>query len=502
MIEFRQKLFAGPAISAGAKILPKVGKLFKGGNLLNGVFAVGTVAQIPQGAKANKIAAQANQVAAKQGAQQLRQSAIAEQQALRETHRHNMRMEQAAFKQARVGTFNTFTGGVAPMGMGGGMMMQTKPMSLAAEKEPETRTFANAKIFKPLEKVAGKIFDSKLATRLKGTQTVTNARGFVKDLGAAAKERNLGGRALNMAASGAVIAGVGYVADRAIQANANKSGMPIDYEGIRSREKEEKSKKSGLKKALGIGAGTVGTIGTALVLARKGKLNANTFKNAGKKVGRAMKGQFWKNPATKTELKLAREEGLKDIERGIEKELRKGRLTQSGVAEYRAKQMKDLSAKLAKQKAGGGVNWGNIGMNVASGAAIPTVGYISQKKQLKNQVSQQEESGQKQYSAVGRAVGRGLEWLSFGAGREGQKSLGKALKNTKSKNPWTKKAINFLESDKHKALKIGGGLVAGSTIMFAPWTISENATKKAISTVDKKAYAYEKASSMPVSTGE
>lgn len=409
MVVFREKIFFLPAIGGALKLLGSMGAM-------TGISAV-------QGHKANKIAQQ-------QGAEQIKiaQSQARQQMAEAKKQTDLMAKQTKAYQQAAQSAAKNGALVQSPA------QMQQQTFSITLKR----KTFANP-VVQGITKIANKAATSKAWTKFKGSKTGSNILGFGKDLIEVGKKRGSAQKIADMTAMGATMAGGGYLVDKAIQADAKKSGIPIE-----SGQPQEKKKSGVVKKAI---LGTGAAAGT-LLLARKGKLNAQTFKKGGKMLGEGFKHQFrLKDPNT----------GKKNI----------------------------LGPALT------------IGIPALTG-----VSYLTQKKQMKDQMEQSE----RQYSSIGMGkklavAGRKLVDVPafvFGFGRKERKKLGNQfLDQAKiSGNPITQKMAKIV-NPKKAILGTGAGVLIGSAA-FKPFDLGDKAVRKPLEKVDKKAYGYEKSQNQVV----
>lgn len=292
MIQFREKIYALPAIIAGL------------GN-------AAMVAGVPLSMKANKDQSEAN--------------AAQERELKRQTNlmaKQTKAYEEAAKSAAKNGSL-----------IQSPAIMQQTTYSITLKRK--TKTYS---IFSPVARGIRKVANSKtmdnVVNRLKQSKTVNNARDFGRDLIDIGKERGSGQKMANMMASGAIMAGTGYLTDKIIQADRKKLGAPVD-----TPEKEKKSLGKKIKNGVLIGAGTLGATAGTLMLARKGKLNKATMNSA---LGKA----------------------------------------------------KTMGKEAFKDAAG---SPGKAALAVGLGAAFPAVGYLSQRQQLKDQIKQSQ-SEERQYA--------------------------------------------------------------------------------------------------------
>lgn len=290
MIQFREKLFVGPAMA------------LVGGPIGLGVMGVGTGVSIAQGHKANK----------------------QQEQAMEEQKRQAKQMAIEEKKRTEAYKKSLKEGNVA-----------LPPVQAQFSITLKRKTYS---VFSPVAKGIRKVANSKtmdnVVARLKKSKTVNNARDFGRDLVDIGKERGSGQKMANMMASGAIMAGSGYLADKVIQADRKRLGAPVD-----TPEKQPKSTGKKIRDGILAGVGTLGAVGGTLMLARRGKLNRATMNSA---LGKA-----------KTMGKEA---------------------------------FKDAAGSPGKALAAVGL-----------GAAFPAIGYISQRQQLKDQIKQSQ-SEERQYA--------------------------------------------------------------------------------------------------------
>lgn len=413
MVVFREKIFFLPALGGALKLLGSMGAM-------TGISAI-------QGRQANKIAQQ-------QGAEQIKIARSQARQQMAEAKKQTdlMAKQTEAYKQAAQSAAKNGALVQSPA------QMQQQTFSITLKR----KTFANP-VVQGITKVANKAATSKAWTKFKGSKTGSNILGFGKDLIEVGKKRGSAQKIADMTAMGATMAGGSYLVDKAIQADAKKSGIPIE-----SEQPQEKKKSGVVKKAI---LGTGAAAGT-LLLARKGKLNAQTFKKGGKMLGEGFKNQFrLKDPNT----------GKKSI----------------------------LGPVLT------------IGF-----PAITGVSYLTQKKQMKDQMEQSE----RQYSKsafvrnLGKRMGNAGKKIIdapaalMGFGKSGRQQLSNQFKSVgiNSGNPITMK-VSKLVNPKNALLGTAAGIGIGS-LAFKPFDLGDKAVKKPLEKVDKKAYGYEKSQNQVV----
>lgn len=400
MVVFREKEFVAPAIA------------LMGGPLGVGLMAGGTALSGIQGHKANKAQEEANKQMAEQQNRQAKLM-LAEEKKRTEAYKESL-------KNSNV----------------------TPPVQSEFSITLKRKTFANP-VVQGITKVANKAATSKAWTKFKGSKTGSNILGFGKDLIEVGKKRGSAQKIADMTAMGATMAGGSYLVDKAIQADAKKSGIPIE-----SGQPQEKKKSGVVKKAI---LGTGAAAGT-LLLARKGKLNAQTFKKGGKMLGEGFKNQFrLKDPKT----------GKKSV----------------------------LGPALT------------IGF-----PAITGVSYLTQKKQMKDQIEQSE----RQYSKsafvrnLGKRMGNAGKKIIdapaalLGFGKSGRQQLSNQFKSVgiNSGNPITMR-VSKLVNPKNALLGTAAGIGVGS-LAFKPFDLGDKAVRKPLEKVDKKAYGYEKSQNQVV----
>ncbi len=409
-VVFREKNFVLPLVAAA------------GGPMMVGLMGGSTAISAIQGHKANKAAQEASE---QQNEELRRQTALMAKQ--------TKAYEEAAKKAADNGSL-----------VQSPAMMQQTTYSITLKR----KTFGVAgSIAKVVKSAAEKAASSGAWKRFKGSKFGKNATGFAKDLYEVGKTRGSGQKMADMFATGSLMAGGSYLVDKAIQADKKKLGIETP------ELKEEK--KSGFKKAMGIlGTAAAGTAGT-LVLARKNKLNKDTFK----KVGGAIK-KGYKNSIIPP----------KDPKTG----------------------------KMAKLGWLGPV--ATVGIPAASG-----ISYMTQRQQLKDQAQQSGEQ-ERQYSRIPfgmnvKRIGRKVidaPAALFGFGRTERKRLGNQLANQakESGSTWTQTASKLV-NPKHLVPGVVAGVGLGS-LAFKPFDMGDKAVRKPLETVDKKAYGHEKSQNQVV----
>lgn len=299
------------------------------------------------------------------------------------------------------------------------------------------------KNYSVLEKVAKSKAVDKLANQVNKNKFLRNAKTFGYDLIDLGKENKVGNKALKMVGSGAIMAGTGYLVDKAITHDRKKLGIPVEKREIEETEESKKKKKAKkVKNSILAGLGATGLAGGTLLLARHGKLNKDTFKKAVKNLD------------------------LKSIKPG------KGELV--------------LSAAIP--------------------LALSGVPYLISRKQLKDQAKQtrnqkediSEEENEKTYSAKtnekSKSIGKALKNF-FIVPKEDREKLAKQMSK---KGDWMKK-MSKVVNPKNKVLGAAVGFAA-LPLVFKPWEIGEKATKSAIKKLDKNAYAYEESQDEVVET--
>lgn len=404
MVVFREKQFVGPALA------------LMGGPVGAGLMVGGTALSGIQGHKANKAQEESNQQMLEAQNRQVRMQAIEEK-----------KRTEAYMKSLKEGNI-------------------TPPTQSNFSITLKRKTFANP-VVKGITGAANRLAESGMWKKFKSSKTGGNIVGFGKDLYNVGKKRGSGQRIADMTAMGATMAGLGYGVDKLIQADAKKSGIPVDIP-----EQQEKKKKGKVGKAiLGTGA-ALGTTAGTLLLARKGKLNRATMKKGASMLGTGFKNQFrLKDPTT----------GKKNL----------------------------LGPILT------------VGFPAASG-----ISYLSQKKQMKDQMAQSEE---RQYSNtflrnLGKNVKEGAKKVIdapaalMGFGKKNRQELSNQFKaaGIKSKNPITMK-VSKIVNPKNALLGSAAGIAIGS-LAFKPFDIGDKAVRKPLEKVDKKAFGYEKSQNQVV----
>ena len=399
MVVFREKEFVAPAIA------------LMGGPLGIGLMAGGTALSGIQGRKANKAQEEANKQMVEQQNRQAKLM-LAEEKKRTDAYKESLK-----------------NGNVTPL-------VQSE-FSITLKR----KTFAKPGV----QGIVGAIKSTASGawTKFKGSKTGSNILGFGKDLIEVGKTRGSAQKIADMTAMGATMAGGSYLVDKAIQADAKKNGIPIE-----PGQPQEKKKSGVVKKAI---LGTGAAAGT-LLLARKGKLNAQTFKKGGKMLGEGFKNQFrLKNPKT----------GEKNI----------------------------LGPVLT------------VGLPALTG-----VSYLTQKKQMKDQIEQSE----RQYSKsafvrnLGKRMGNAGKKIIdapaalMGFGKSGRQQLSNQFKSVgiNSGNPITMK-VSKLVNPKNALLGTVAGIGVGA-LAFKPFDLGDKAVRKPLEKVDKKAYGYEKSQNQVV----
>lgn len=334
------------------------------------------------------------------------------------------------------------------------------------------------------------------AASSKISQVLKNGKGVAKDLLAVGKSMGGHKRLAQGVAMGTTMAGAGYLVDKAVQLDAKRSGIDLG-------ETEDDRKK--YRKKLAIAAGIATTAGLGAVGAKKGYLG-NNLKDLSNKY------------LTKDNFKKA------------------GKLTKDAFKDQFVDTEKWKAAKSAGDKAKA-IRTGGIAITGAF-AAAPALQYALNKKQLKEQARQTEETSQKNYSFVNRMpqgaknflenkVSPALQRMRFrrkltnaksvasfkeapvrnvlgkissfwgGGGQEGTAEFTKKLaaQGRLSGNESTKKIAGFL--DNHKTLAVGGSILAGSMLM-KPYELGSKAVRGTVGAVDKNAMKYEKSQNKQV----
>lgn len=322
------------------------------------------------------------------------------------------------------------------------------------------------------------------------------AKGAVKDLAIVGKKVGAHKHIASGLALGATAAGASYLVDKAIQADAKRNGIDLgkgDSEG-----RKESAKK------LGKVAAIAGTAALATLGAKKGLLGKSIQGTANKYITKANAGKVGNTMKNAFKDQFVNSDKLKN-----------------------AKTFKD------KVKSVNG-----LGIAITAGlAATPAVGYVSNKKAMKNQINATEE--QRSYAAVsakslktvvpnlqknamkfvqkikpavsraasnpsassGPAVARfkdapvrnvlgRVSGFLGGGGQQGTAEFTEALRKqgAKSGNAVTQKAADFL--GKHKTLAVAGSVGVGLAMM-KPFEYGHGAVRTVTKAVDKNATKYE-----------
>lgn len=336
------------------------------------------------------------------------------------------------------------------------------------------------------------------------------AKGSLKDLAIVGKNMGAHKKLATGLAMGATAAGASYLVDKAIQADAKRSGIDLG-----KTEDDRKKHRKRIGKVAALAGGTT----LAVLGAKKGVL--------GKSVQNTANKYLTKDNASKV-----------------------GKTVKNAFAErfYDPKKMAAATTLKDKVKAVNGVELGLT----AGFAAMPAIGYISNKKAMKEQEEATER--QKEYANTAALANLGKTATRFGktvkesagkvikriepmikkAGISGEKAKQAASKNVatfkeapvrnilgkvssfmggggqegtakfteelakqakKSGNKGTAKAAEFL--GKHKTLAVGGSIAVGS-MMFKPFGLGEKAVQSATGAVDKNSMRYEKSQNKTV----
>jgi hypothetical protein len=338
--------------------------------------------------------------------------------------------------------------------------------------------FSKKAIGKTVKKVADSIAESKPWKKVSKSKAYQEVRKTANDLYEVGKERGSGQKAADMLTMGATLAAGNYLVDKAIQADMKRSGIKLDVP-----EKEEKSKWKKIKKGLGAGAIILGTTGGTLILARKGKLNKETAKKVGDKLGTGLKNQFrFKDPKTGKVTPMSVLGPVATI----------GFPLASGVAYLtKKKQLKDQTKRSSRY---------NEELEEERDYSKTILNPSRVKRNAKIVAERKEKSTGKVYrenlkKALGNDIkktGEGVSnFIFFGYNKKGRKELASQLEKQaeKSGGKLTKKLAKVV-NPKHAILGIPVGL-ALMNVSLKPWEIGENMVKKPLKKIDKKAYLYE-----------
>ena len=349
---------------------------------------------------------------------------------------------------------------------------------------------------------AGQMMQQQFAIPASALRGLVTAKGAVKDLAVVSKQMGAHKTIARGLAMGATAAGASYLVDKAIQADAKRSGIDLGpTEDTRKEHGKKLAKAAGLATAAGlaIAGAKKGYLGNGLKTAADKVINKSNLQKAGKTVKGAFKEQFVNTKAWDNA------KGLKN-----------------------------------KAKA---VNVGGLAMT-AGFAALPAISYAGTKKAMKDQAKQSEEA-ERTYSvkiktpnlknikvpknikgffqkkirpalqkstlpkptssqpvasfkeAPVRKVLGGISSFLGGGGQQGTAEFTSKLsaQGAKSGNKLTQGAANFL--DKHKTLAVGGSIAVGS-LMMKPWEIGSKTVNNITGAVDKNAMRYEKSQNKQV----
>ena len=463
MFRFKKKKFAIPAA-----IAPVVGAISSAASAIGGVQGVSAgltgigMIQSHKQAKAG----------AKQAEQQMEEQRRLQNQQIKAQAKQNQQMMNTLKQVAKQNP--TVAGAAAGQQMG---MMQQKGYAISADSV------------------------SKFAK---------TAKGSLKDLAIVGKNMGAHKKLAHSLAMGATAAGASYLVDKAIQADAKRSGIDLG-----KTEDDRKKHRKRIGKVAALAGGTT----LAVLGAKKGVL--------GKSVQNTANKYLTKDNASKV-----------------------GKTVKNAFAErfYDPKKMAAATTFKDKVKA---VNGAELGLT-AGFAAMPAIGYLSNKKAMKEQEEATER--QKEYANTAALANLGKTATRFGktvkenagkvikriepmikkAGMSGEKAKQAASKNVatfkeapvrnilgkvssfmggggqegtakfteelakqakKSGNKGTAKAAEFL--GKHKTLAVGGSIAVGS-MMFKPFGLGEKAVQSATGAVDKNSMRYEKSQNKTV----
>ena len=457
MFKYKEKLFLAPAIAPVAGAAAKVigSSVVKDLAIQDGVGLATT--------------ALGNKAAAKQGEEQMRDQRRLQNQQIKAQAKQNQQMMNTLKQVAK--TNPTVAGAAA------GQMMQQQ-FAISAES------------IKNVAKVA---------------------KGSAKDLAIVGKKMGAHKKLANGLAMGATAAGASYIVDKAIQADAKRSGIDL---GETKDERKDNGKKLG-KAALAVGGTALAVIG-----AKKGYLGksvqgtANKYltrtnaSKVGKTVGNAFKEQFVDSKklseakTVKDKLKSVNGTSLA-ITAGFAAMPAVGYAMNKKAIKEQAKQSEEQQREYANPATKGlSKSLSGIGKFVRTQAG-KVVKYV---KGLEPQIKRQAQTGTAKATSNGvasfkeapvRKVLGGISSFMGGGGQEGTAKFTEELAKQaqKSGNTGTAKAAEFL--GKHKTLAVGGSIAVGS-MMFKPFGLGEKAVKTATGAVDKNAMRYEKSQNKTV----
>ena len=333
------------------------------------------------------------------------------------------------------------------------------------------------------------------------------AKGSLKDLAIVGKKMGAHKKLATGLAMGATAAGASYLVDKAIQADAKRSGIDL---GNTEDTRKENGKKLG-KAALAVGGTALAVLGAkkgAFGKSIQGTANKYLTKTNASKIGKTVKNAFaerFYDPK-----KMAAATTFKDKVKavnGIELGLTAGFAAMPAIGyAVNKKAMKEQAQASEQQREYAAPAMANLSKAATSfGKAIKTgagkvvkglepmikkVGMGSKSPAAKKGVATFKEA------PVRNILGKVSSFMG-GGGQEGTAKFTEELAKQakKSGNKGTAKAAEFL--DKHKTLAVGGSIAVGS-MMFKPFGLGEKAVKATTGAIDKNAMRYEKSQNQTV----
>lgn len=231
----------------------------------------------------------------------------------------------------------------------------------------------------------------------------TEAAGFVKNLGTLAKGRGLNKVLAGAAVTGAISGTGAYLVDKAIQRDANKSGiLKVERPELTKEEKAAKKKKRNRK--LITAAGTTAALVGSGIAAKKGLFGSDV-----------------KNIASKVTLESIKKKARDGVSTAIEA-------------------TKDHYAPINKETGKRKLDKLNLVVS-GIGTATPAAMYVLKKKQLKDQIKQSEqpntEEEEKTYSKI--------DFGKIKSGIKNATSAGEAHFRNKNKNSYQGNAADAIQ---------------------------------------------------------
>lgn len=325
-------------------------------------------------------------------------------------------------------------------------------------------------------------------------------RGTAKDLAITAKNLGAHKKLASGLAMGATAGGASYLVDKAVQADAKRSGIDL---GETESDQKDNAKKLG-KAALTAGGTALAVLGAKkgyLGKTLQGGVNKYITRENATKVGRTLKNAVKEQFVDTNKLKEAKTIGDK-----VKSINGTGLLITGGFASLPAityatnkKAMKDQVGQSEQQKSYGvpafakniANTWKNSG---ARQKFEPMIKNLSNRK--KSPTPNNPNHASFREAPVRNILGKISSW-SGGGGQEGTAKFTEELAKQaeKSGNTGTAKVAKFLGDN--KTLAVGGSIAVGSA-MLKPFVYGEKAVKTVAGTVDKNSMRYEKSQNKTV----